>query len=399
MKILVINSGSSSLKCQVFEKGDDSSLTCLAKGLVERIGIAGSSLRIKANDGRGCDIKADVSDHVGAIFLLKEYLTHPDHGILSDIAEIKGVGHRVVHGAEQFMESVIIDDRVINATEECSRLAPLHNPPNLLGIKACQSMLPGIPQVAVYDTAFHQTMPRKAYLYGLPYNYLKDHGIRRYGFHGTSHRYVSSQVPAILNKPAESLKFVTCHLGNGSSLAAIDGGKSVDTSMGLTPLEGVVMGTRCGDIDPAIILFLQEMDGMPFQEVNTLLNKKSGLLGLCGRSDMRDIEAAAASGDEACRIALDVFVYRIVKKIGAYAAAMDGLDAIVFTAGIGENSPTVRRMVAGHFGFLGLELDGLRNEKNETVISTDASGVALLVVPTNEEFLIALDTLRLISKD
>jgi acetate kinase len=396
MKILVINSGSSSLKYQVFQKEEDKKLTCLAQGIVERIGIEGSGLRQKTHDGRRCEEKAKVRDHTQAISLLKEYLTHPEHGVLEDISEIKGVGHRVVHGAEKFMKSRLITEEVIATIKECSRLAPLHNPPNLLGIEACQAMLPDIPQAAVFDTAFHQSMPPRAYLYGLPGNFLKEYGVRRYGFHGTSHRYVSRRVPGILGRPAESLKFVTCHLGNGCSLAAVAGGKSVDTSMGLTPLEGVMMGTRCGDIDPAIIFYMEEAAGMSSGELNHILNKKSGLLGMCGRSDMRDIEEAVARGDEAARDALEVFIYRIVKKIGAYAAAMNGLHAIVFTAGIGENSPLIRSRVAEQFGFLGAELDPARNEKGEVVISTDDSKVALLVVPTNEELLIAQDTVRLI---
>ncbi len=394
MKILVINSGSSSLKYQIFEREDGDDLNFLARGLVERIGIGASILRMKTSDGRSHEEKVEAPDHTAAIALVRAYLTHPKYGVLKEINEIKGVGHRVVHGAEKFIASVIIDARVIETIEECSRLAPLHNPSNLLGIRACQAMLPGTPQVAVFDTAFHQTMPPKAYIYGLPTRFLKDLGIRRYGFHGTSHRYVSRQVPGILNRPAESLKLVTCHLGNGSSLAAVKGGQSVDTSMGLTPLEGVVMATRCGDIDPAIILFLQESADMAPEELNRILNKESGMLGLCGRSDMRDIQEAAEAGDEAAQQALNIFVYRIVKKIGAYAAAMNGLDAIVLTAGVGENSPTVRRAVSEYFGYLGAELDLEKNERNETVISTPASKVALLVVPTNEELLIALDTIK-----
>ncbi len=399
MKILVINSGSSSLKYQVFEKDGDNALACLVKGVVERIGIPDTCIRQKGSDGKEFSEPVEASDHTQAIALLKEHLTHPDHGVLEDISEIMGVGHRVVHGAEKFVKSVIIDDRVIAKLRECSSLAPLHNPPNLLGIEACLAMLPGIPQAGVFDTAFHQTMPPKAYLYGLPYSYLKKHGIRRYGFHGTSHRYVSKRVPEILNKPLESLKIVTCHLGNGSSLAAISGGQSVDTSMGLTPLEGVLMGTRCGDLDPAIPLFLQKKTGMTPAEMDNLLNKKSGLLGLCGKSDMRDIEEAAKAGDKHAGDALDVFIYRIVKKIGSYAAAMNGLDAVVFTAGIGENSHSIRRMVSQQLGYLGLELDHGMNEKDsksERKVSTKASRVAVLVIPTNEELLIAQDTIRLI---
>ena len=397
MKILVINSGSSSLKYQVFEKDGADGLKALAQGLVERIGIDGTRIKQKTHDGRNCVENVDAENHTRAIEHLKAYLTHPEHGVLKDIAEIKGVGHRVVHGAERFMASQVIDDQVIAAIKDCCRLAPLHNPPNLLGIEACQAMMPGIPQVGVFDTAFHQTMPSRAYLYGLPIDLFEKKGIRRYGFHGTSHRYVSSKVPGILGKPAESLKFVTCHLGNGSSLAAVSRGKSVDTSMGLTPLEGVMMGTRCGDIDPAIILFLQETEGKTPAEMDKMLNKQSGLVGLCGRSDMRDIEEAAEAGDEAAARALEVFIYRIVKKIGAYAAAMNGLDAIVFTAGIGENSPIIRGRVLRHFEFMGLKMDEARNESNSLVISTDSSNVAALVVPTNEELMIAQDTVRFLS--
>lgn len=397
MKILVINSGSSSLKYQVFEKDKHNGLSFIAQGLVERIGIEGGKIHQKTFDGRKCEASAEVKDHTSAIDLLKAYLTHPEHGVLKDISELKGVGHRVVHGAAKFINSVVINEEVIQTIRECSSLAPLHNPPNLSGIEACQSMLPDIPQVAVFDTAFHQTMPEKAYLYGLPKKYLEEYGIRRYGFHGTSHRFVTKQVPEILGQPIESLKIVTCHLGNGASLAAVDGGKSVDTTMGLTPLEGVMMGTRCGDMDPAIVLFLQEATGMNTKEMDKLLNKQSGLLGLCGRSDLRDIEDAAVAGDQVADTALDVFVYRIVKKIGAFAAAMNGLDAIVFTAGIGENSPIVRKRTLKHFGYLGLTLDEAKNEANEQIISTGDSKVKALVVSTNEELLIALDTVKLIS--
>ncbi|MBU0755836.1 MAG: acetate kinase [Planctomycetes bacterium] len=396
MKILVINTGSSSLKYQVFEQDNQGLLTCLAQGLVERIGISGSKIHQKTSDGRRIEETVEATNHTQAIELLNKALIDPMNGVLKEIAEIRGVGHRVVHGADKFMKSMVIDEAVLQAIEECCSLAPLHNPPNLLGIRACQAMLPGIPQVAVFDTAFHQTMPPRAYLYGLPREYIEKYGIRRYGFHGSSHRYVSRQVPGILGKSAESLKFVTCHLGNGSSLAAVQGGDSVDTSMGLTPLEGVMMGTRCGDIDPAIVLFLQEAAGLSRKETDQLLNKKSGLLGLCGRSDMRDIEEAAESGDEPAQQALEVFVYRIVKKIGAYAAAMNGLDALVFTAGIGENSPVIRKMVAKHFTFLGMEIDSAANNANKQVVSTASSKVAILVVPTNEELLIAQDTVKLI---
>ena len=393
MKILVINSGSSSLKFQVFEEEGDK-LRRLVRGMVERIGIPDSHLQLKTADGRAFQCPVQASDHREAIALAVKHLTDAEHGVLRDIHEIKGVGHRVVHGAEKFIASVVIDEEVIRTTEACCRLAPLHNPPNLLGIRACRSLLPGVPQVAVYDTAFHQTMPPRSYLYGLPLSFAEEHGIRRYGFHGTSHRFVSEQVPGILGRPAEKLKFVTCHLGNGSSLAAVQGGRCVDTSMGLTPLEGVIMGTRCGDMDPAIVLFLQEDLGLAPKEVERILNKESGLLGLCGRSDLRDIEEAAAGGDVKAERALDVFTYRIAKKIGSYAAAMNGLDAVVFTAGIGENSARVRGDVSAYLGFLGAELDPERNERHETVVSTPASKVALLVVPTDEELLIARDTVR-----
>jgi len=396
MKILVINTGSSSLKYRVYENGTGTTLECLATGQVERIGIGDSIIRQTTRDGKKCREKVEAADHTVAMALLKELLTHPEHGVLTDIAEIKGVGHRVVHGAEQFMKSVIIDESVLAAVKACSILAPLHNPPNLLGIDACQTMLPGIPQVAVFDTAFHQTMPAQAYLYGLPSRFQKEYGIRRYGFHGTSHRYVSGRVPEILERPIEELKIITCHLGNGSSLAAVENGHCVDTSMGLTPLEGVMMGTRCGDIDPAIILFLQDTAGLTSAELNTLLNKESGLKGLCGLSDMRDIEEAAESGNQEARNALDVFIYRIVKKIGAYAAAMNGLDALVFTAGIGENSPLIRQRIVEKFGFLGLILDPAKNRANERIISGTDSKAAVLVIPTDEELLIARDTVRLI---
>ena len=396
MKILVLNCGSSSLKYQLL---DMESETVLAKGLVERIGLEGSRLIIDLPGREKVKKEQPFANHEVAINAVLEELVREEYGILKSLEEITAIGHRIVHGGERFSGSVIIDEEVLNAVEECVQLAPLHNPPNVLGIKACQKLLPNTPQVGVFDTAFHQTMPKKAYLYGVPYNWYEKYGIRRYGFHGTSHKYVAFKASEILGKPLRELKIITCHLGNGSSVAAVKEGKSVDTSMGFTPLEGLMMGTRSGNIDPAIVTFIQEKEGLSAAQVNDILNKKSGVLGISGYSDFRDIEERASAGDDKAKLALEMFCYQVAKYIGAYAAAMNGVDAIVFTAGVGENSEVVRREVCKYLGFLGAILDEEKNKirGKETLISTPDSKVKILVIPTNEELMIAKETLELVS--
>jgi acetate kinase len=392
LKILVVNCGSSSVKYQFVDMNGEK---ILCKGLAERIGIEGGRLVHRVNNDKHV-IERNMKDHEEALKLVLDVLVDPEIGVIKDLSEIDAVGHRVVHGAERFASSVLIDEEVMKALEENVHLAPLHNPPNILGIKAIQKLLPKVPNVGVFDTAFHQSMPKKAYLYALPYELYETHRIRRYGFHGTSHRYVSRRAAEILGRDYYDFKVITCHLGNGASIAAVRHGKSVDTSMGFTPLEGLVMGTRCGDIDPAIVIYLQQNLGMSVEKVYDLLNKKSGMLGLTNNlsSDMRDIEDAAHSGNEIAQLALDIYVYRIAKYIGAYAAAMNGVDAIVFTAGVGENSPYVREKVCEYLGFLGVKIDRQLNDVKglERIISTPDSKVAVLVVPTNEELVIARDT-------
>lgn len=392
MKILVVNCGSSSVKYQFIDMNGEK---VLCKGLAERIGIEGGRLVHRVNNDKHV-IERNMKDHEEALKLVLDVLVDPEIGVIKDLSEIDAVGHRVVHGAERFASSVLIDEEVMKALEENVHLAPLHNPPNILGIKAIQKLLPKVPNVGVFDTAFHQSMPKKAYLYALPYELYETHRIRRYGFHGTSHRYVSRRAAEILGRDYYDFKVITCHLGNGASIAAVRHGKSVDTSMGFTPLEGLVMGTRCGDIDPAIVIYLQQNLGMSVEKVYDLLNKKSGMLGLTNNlsSDMRDIEDAAHTGNEIAQLALDIYVYRIAKYIGAYAAAMNGVDAIVFTAGVGENSPYVREKVCEYLGFLGVKIDRQLNDVKglERIISTPDSKVAVLVVPTNEELVIARDT-------
>lgn len=396
MKILVINAGSSSLKYQLI---DIETEEVLAKGLCERIGIDGSRLKHSPEGKDEVIIEKPMKDHSDAIKLVLEALTDKEYGVIADMNEISAVGHRVVHGGEAFSKSVVIDDSVKKAIEECIPLAPLHNPPNIIGIEACEKSMPGVPQVAVFDTAFHQTMPPKAFMYALPYELYQNDKIRRYGFHGTSHKYVSSQAAEMLGKPIEELKIITCHLGNGSSITAVDGGKSVDTSMGFTPLAGVVMGTRSGDIDPAIVKFIADSEHMSLEKVDNLLNKESGVLGVSGvSSDFRDLQAAAESGNERAALALDMFMYSVKKCIGEYAVAMGGLDAIVFTAGVGENSGDVRRGVLEGTEFLGIKIDPeknkLRGQKVE--ISTPDSKVKVLIIPTNEELMIARETAALV---
>ncbi|MEJ6952157.1 acetate/propionate family kinase [Natronospora cellulosivora (SeqCode)] len=392
MKILVLNSGSSSVKYQLIDMTDE---TVLAKGLVERIGIDDSVLEQETVDDKFIEIKKDIPNHSVAIKMVIDALLDKDKGVLSSMDEIKAVGHRVVHGGEKFAESTIITEEVINEIDSVSELAPLHNPANLTGIKVCEDLLPGKPQVAVFDTAFHQTMPTKAYLYALPYKYYEKYGIRRYGFHGTSHKYVAQRTALLMDKALEKLKIITCHLGNGASIAAIDGGKSVDTSMGLTPLEGLVMGTRCGDIDPAIIPFLMDKEDLSIEEVDNIMNKKSGLYGVSGiSSDSRDVTAGAAEGNEQALAALDIFKYRIIKYIGAYMTAMGGVDAIVFTAGIGENQQDLREDIIESLAFLNVHVDEKANSirKKEVEISTADSNIRLFVIPTNEELMIARET-------
>ncbi|MDR0397534.1 MAG: acetate kinase [Oscillospiraceae bacterium] len=394
MNILVVNAGSSSLKYQLIDMTSES---LLAKGLCERIGIEGSNIEQKAN-GRVYQKTLPLKNHTEAFGALVGALTDPEYGALKDLSLIGAVGHRVVHGAEAFTGSVVIDGAVMKALRDNIPLAPLHNPANIMGIEACRSVMPGVPMVAVFDTAFHQTMPRRAYLYGLPYEYYEKYRIRRYGFHGTSHRYVASRAAALLGKPIERLKLISCHMGNGSSFAAVDGGRSVDTTMGLTPLEGLIMGTRSGDLDPAVIEMLAQTEGISLKDAIGVLNKKSGLLGLSGglSSDWRDIRAGLQAGDDAAARAAEVFAYRAKKYIGAYIAAMNGCDAILFTAGIGENDGCAREMILKDMDYLGIELDPeLNKARGEALISASGSRVKVFVVPTNEELAIARDTLAL----
>jgi len=396
MYVLVINSGSSSVKYKFFDMRDES---ILAEGIVDRIGMDGSSLTHKTTDNRKVRIESDVPDYETALNLIMDALTHSDYGVIRDVSEISAIGHRVVHGGEKISSSVLVTQDVENVIRECSDLAPLHNPPNMMGIEVCKKILPGVHQVAVFDTAFHRTIPEEAYLYAIPYRLYEEYSIRRYGFHGTSHRYVAHRAARILGQPLETIKMVTCHLGNGCSITAIKDGKSVDTSMGFTPLEGLIMGTRSGDIDPAVVFYLIERAGMSVSEINSMLNRDSGLLGLSGLSrDMRDLEKAASEGNKRAITTLNCFTYRIKKYIGAYAASMGGLDSIVFTAGIGENSSEIRAMVCNGLEFLGVKIEHQRNSsgERERIISRDDSQVKILIVPTNEELMIARDTVELI---
>lgn len=395
MKVLVINCGSSSLKYQLMNMEDEN---VLAKGLVERIGIEGSVLTHKAN-GEKVVIEQPMKDHKVAIGLVLGALVDKKHGVISDMSEISAVGHRVVHGGEKYASSVLIDGKVMEALEQCVKLAPLHNPPNIVGINACKELMPSTPMVAVFDTAFHQTLPEEAYMYALPYELYTKYGVRKYGFHGTSHRFVSMTAAEMMGKKPEDIKIITCHLGNGASLAAIDGGKSVDTTMGFTPLAGVVMGTRCGDIDPAIVPFLAKEAGMSIQEVDTLMNKKSGVLGLSElSSDFRDLENAAKEGNKKAQLALDVFDYRVRTAIGSYVAALNGTDAIIFTAGLGENSGAHRATICEGLSYLGIKIDAEKNGKRGEAleISTPDSKVKVFVIPTDEELMIARDTKEIV---
>ncbi|PFN08450.1 acetate kinase [Bacillus cereus] len=391
-KIIAINAGSSSLKFQLFEMPSE---TVLTKGLVERIGLEDSIFTITVNGEKQKEV-TNIPDHAVAVNMLLNKLT--ENGIVKSLDEISGIGHRVVHGGEKFADSVLITDEVLADIEELSDLAPLHNPANIVGIKAFQEVLPNVPAVAVFDTAFHQTMPESAYLYSLPYEYYEKYGIRKYGFHGTSHKYVTERAAELLGRPLESLRLLSCHLGNGASIAAVEGGKSIDTSMGFTPLAGVTMGTRSGNLDPALIPYIMEKTGQTVEEVLNVLNKKSGMLGLSGfSSDLRDIEQAEEEGNHRAEVALDVFVERIHKYIGSYAARMKGVDAIIFTAGIGENSALIRERVLEGLEFMGVYFDPKRNDIHgeEAFISFSHSPVKIIVIPTDEEVMIARDVLRL----
>ena len=396
MNILVINCGSSSLKFQLI---DSETEKCIAKGLCERIGIEGSQITYQPAGGEKEVTVSPMPTHTQAIQMVLDALTNKKSGVIASLAEVGAVGHRVVHGGEKFTSSTVITDEAMKAIEECNDLAPLHNPANLIGIRACQELMPGVPMVAVFDTAFHQTMPDVAYTYGIPYEYYEKYKVRRYGFHGTSHSYVSKRTAEIVGKPYDQMKIIVCHLGNGASISAVNCGKSVDTSMGLTPLEGLVMGTRSGDLDPAIIDFVGKKEGLSLDEMNEVLNKKSGMLGISGvSSDGRDLEAAAETGNKRAQLALDVFDYRVIKYIGAYAAAMNGVDAIAFTAGIGENNIKMRKDVCSSLTYLGVKLDEEKNNVRgeERIISADDSKVQVLLVPTNEELAIARETLALV---
>ncbi|MGF2617381.1 acetate kinase [Rossellomorea vietnamensis] len=391
-KMIAINAGSSSLKFQLFEMPQEDVIT---KGLIERIGLNDSVFSISVNGEKQEEV-TDIPNHEVAVKMLLDKLTSA--GIIESLDEIEGIGHRVVHGGEVFNDSVLITDEVIEKIEELSELAPLHNPANITGIKSFQSVLPNIPAVAVFDTAFHQTMPESSFLYSLPYDYYEDYGIRKYGFHGTSHKYVSERAAEMLGRPKEQLRLISCHLGNGASIAAIEGGKSIDTSMGFTPLAGVAMGTRSGNIDPALIPFIMEKTGKTADEVLDVLNKKSGMLGVSGlSSDLRDIEGQAAEGNERAELALEVFANRIHKYIGSYASRMYGVDAIIFTAGIGENSQIVREKVLKGLEFMGIYWDPARNKVRgeETFINYPHSPVKVMIIPTNEEVMIARDIQRL----
>ncbi len=397
MKVLVINAGSSSLKYQLI---DMDSVTVMAKGLCERIGIDGSNLQHKnLVKGLAEKIEKPMKDHADAIQMVIDALSDKEYGVISSMSEIGAVGHRVVHGGEYFADSYIIDGKVLEALKMCIPLAPLHNPPNIIGIEACEKIMPGVPQVGVFDTAFHQTMPKEAYMYALPYSYYEKYKIRKYGFHGTSHKFVSQEAAKMLSKAPEDIKIITCHLGNGSSVSAVKNGKCVDTSMGFTPLDGVVMGTRTGSMDPAVVTFVMENEHLTAKEMDNLMNKKSGVFGISGiSSDFRDLSDAAEKGDEKAKLALDMFTYSVKKLIGAYAAAMGGVDAVVFTAGIGENDGAMRKEIVSGLEFMGIKIDDEKNKKRGEAIDVSApdASVKTFVIPTNEELMIALDTKRLV---
>ena len=395
MTVLVINCGSSSLKYQLI---DSETEVALAVGLCERIGIDGR-LNHTPNGGEKVVIEQAMPDHEVAIRMVLDALTNENYGVIKNLDEIDAIGHRLVHGGEKFTKSVIIDDEVIAGVEECSPLAPLHNPANLIGVRACQAIMPGVPNIGVFDTAFHQTMEPVAYMYGLPYEYYEKYKVRRYGFHGTSHSFVSKRAIQMLNLDPDNSKIIVCHLGNGSSISAVKNGKVVDTSMGMTPMEGLVMGTRCGDMDPTIVEYLAHSLNKSLEEVMVILNKKSGVLGISGvSSDFRDLDKASNEGNERAKLAVEVFSYRTAKYIGSYIAAMNGVDAIVFTAGLGENNIVVREQILNHFGYMGITLDKEANQirGEEKIISTPDSKVTVAVIPTNEELAIAHETVALL---
>ncbi len=393
MNVLVVNSGSSSIKYRLFDMTDES---LLAKGLVERIGIKGSLINHYPAEKEPMKKEEEIPDHRKGIKLVIDALLNDQYGVIKDISEISAVGHRVVHGGEKYSGSVLVTDDVMDTLNEFIELAPLHNPPNILGIKVCQELLPDTPQVGVFDTAFHQTIPERAYLYGIPYHYYEKYRIRRYGFHGTSHKYVAYKAAEMLGKDIKDLKIVTCHLGNGSSVTAVKDGKSIDTSLGFGTISGIIMGTRCGDVDPAVIPYIMGKENLNYEEMNNILYKKSGFVGLSEgiSSDKRDLEEKAEEGDRKARRTLDILHYGLRKYIGAYAAAMNGLDVIVFTAGIGENSPSLRKEVCQALSYFGIEVDENKNQLKgkKAIISTENSRVAVLVIPTNEELMIARDT-------
>ena len=396
MKVLVMNCGSSSLKYQLINMENEE---LLAKGIAERIGIEGSFVKHETTGKDKFLVEEPMEDHKAAIKIVLDALVDTDHGAIKSMDEISAIGHRVVHGGEKFVGSVIINEEVKATLKECSDIAPLHNPPNLMGIDACKEILPEVPMVGVFDTAFHQTMPPESYMYALPYELYEKYKVRRYGFHGTSHKYVAIKAAEMLGKPLEDLKIVTCHLGNGASVTAVKNGESVDTSMGFTPLEGLVMGTRCGDMDPAIISYWMDKEKITIAEVNNIMNKQSGVLGISGvSSDFRDIEEAANAGNKRAKLALDVYYQRVKKYIGAYAAEMGGLDAVVFTAGLGENSFVARQAICNGLEFLGIKIDDERNNirGEERIITTDDSTTKVLLIPTNEELMIARETKELV---
>ncbi len=396
MKVLVLNSGSSSIKYQFF---DTEKKIALAKGLVDRIGMAGAVLSHQRYDGNNIKIAGEILDHQIAVEYVLGVMLSKNHGVIDDKKDIDAVGHRVVHGGETFSGSVFITDEVVKVLQDNIELAPLHNPPNIKGIQACQRILPDTPQCGVFDTAFHSHMPPKSYLYGIPYELYKKYKIRRYGFHGTSHLYVSQRAADLLGKDIKDLKIITAHLGNGCSITAVKNGQSIDTSMGFTPLEGLLMGTRSGDLDPSLILYIMAKEGLTVGEANTLLNKHSGLIGISGESsDMREILTAVKDNQQRAKWAFEIFCYRIKKYIGAYASAMGGLDALVFTGGIGENSKEVREEVCKEMEFLGIHLDDLKNQSSDEIISKENSKVIVMRIPTNEELVIALDTAVIVSK-
>ncbi len=400
MIVLVLNCGSSSIKYQVIDMGNDSKL--LAKGLVERVGLAEGILTHKPEGKEKYEVSKPIPDHSVGINLILEALVDKKHGVISSIDEIKAVGHRVAHGGEFFTESSLVNDKVKSEIEKCVELAPLHNPANLKGILSMEKLLPSVPQVAVFDTSFHQTMPNFSFLYGLPYEYYEKYKVRRYGFHGTSHKYVAQKACKLIGLDFNKSKIITCHLGNGASIAAIRNGKSVDTSMGFTPVEGLMMGTRCGDVDAGILLFLAEKENLTIKQVNDIINKKSGVQGVSGlSSDMRDLENASAEGNKRAQLAIDMFYYRVKKYVGAYAAVMDGVDLIIFTGGIGENDPNIRAHVSEAINFMGVDFDPAANagvRGKDKLLTKPNSRVKVMTITTNEELVIATDTVNIVSK-